>query len=165
MKERVLQFAHAAYNWENATPVGCGSLGAMLYGRVDEERLVLNEEHIWNGDRIEIQADNFREHLDQARAMFLRGENEQADRWMASAFDGNFSTVKSYEYAGELRIALHPTDACQNYQRSLDLKNGIAAVKYTQDNRHYERQLFASYPRKLLVYRFDANDIFILFFF
>lgn len=160
MKERVLQFAHAAYDWENATPVGCGSLGAMLYGRVDEERLVLNEEHIWNGDRIEIQADNFREHLDQARAMFLRGENEQADRWMASAFDGNFSTVKSYEYAGELRIALHPTDACQNYQRSLDLKNGIAAVKYTQYNRHYERQLFASYPRKLLVYRFDANDIF-----
>ena len=38
-----------ADKWENAYPVGNGRLGAMVFGRTDEERISLNEESYWSG--------------------------------------------------------------------------------------------------------------------
>lgn len=160
MKERTLHFRNPACAWENATPAGCGSLGAMLYGLVDEDRLVLNEEHIWNGEHLAAGPADFRDRLDEARAMFLRGENEAADRWMTTAYAPYFKKVKSYEYAGELRIRLHSTDDSLQYTRSLDLHDGVAAIAYRKHNVDFRRQLIASYPRRLLAYRFDVEDSF-----
>jgi alpha-L-fucosidase 2 len=46
MKHTVLHLDNEATTWENATPVGCGKLGAMLYGGVEHEIIQLNEEKI-----------------------------------------------------------------------------------------------------------------------
>jgi alpha-L-fucosidase 2 len=35
--------------WEEALPVGNGRLGAMVFGKYDEERIQLNEETYWSG--------------------------------------------------------------------------------------------------------------------
>ncbi len=158
MKENRLLFNHPAWSWNNATPVGNGCMGAMLYGRVDEERLVLNEEHIWNGDKLPQPKESCRERLDQIRQMFLEGKNEEADRWMNSdAFDGIFHCVKSYEYAGEIRIRLHADDECGDYSRELRLDEGVARIAY---GRKHHRTLIASAPRRLIAYRFTAEDRF-----
>ena len=45
----VLWYAHPAEKWENALPVGNGRLGAMVFGKTDEERIQLNEETLWSG--------------------------------------------------------------------------------------------------------------------
>ena len=42
--ETVLWYAHPAGQWENALPVGNGRLGAMVFGRTDEEIVQLNED-------------------------------------------------------------------------------------------------------------------------
>jgi alpha-L-fucosidase 2 len=36
-------------NWNEALPIGNGFLGAMVFGRVEKERLQLNESKIWGG--------------------------------------------------------------------------------------------------------------------
>ena len=36
--------------WNNATPMGNGSLGAMVYGDPIHDTIQLNEETIWGGD-------------------------------------------------------------------------------------------------------------------
>ena len=41
--------ARPAEKWENAFPVGNGRLGAMVFGKTDEERIQLNEETYWSG--------------------------------------------------------------------------------------------------------------------
>jgi len=164
MQENRIFLKNPAYDWENATPVGCGSLGAMLYGRIDEDRIVLNEEHIWNGHAVPTPDTDFRARLDEARAMFLRGENEQADRWMTTAFNDVFRMVDSYEYAGDVLIRLHPTDTIGGYRRELNLETGVATVSYGNPRKPFTRQLFSSYPRRLLVYRFSVKDEFSLSF-
>src|SRR5690349_21794675 len=45
----VLWYTHPADKWENALPVGNGRLGAMVFGRTDEEQIQLNEDTYWTG--------------------------------------------------------------------------------------------------------------------
>jgi hypothetical protein len=40
----VLWYSHPADNWENAFPVGNGRLGAMVFGRTDEEQIQINDD-------------------------------------------------------------------------------------------------------------------------
>src|SRR5215831_13563438 len=47
-----LWYRKPASKWESeALPVGNGSLGAMIFGGVEHERLQLNEHSLWSGHR------------------------------------------------------------------------------------------------------------------
>ena len=35
--------------WQDASPVGNGRLGAMMYGNIYDERILLNHEGLYNG--------------------------------------------------------------------------------------------------------------------
>ena len=78
MNSYILYLANEAVNWENTTPVGCGRLGASMWGGVDEECLQLNEEKLWAGGLIELHAEGFAEKLEQVRALLREGKNADA---------------------------------------------------------------------------------------
>ena len=42
-------YTKAATQWEEALPVGNGRLGAMVYGKTNEEIIQLNEDTYWSG--------------------------------------------------------------------------------------------------------------------
>lgn len=42
-------YRQPARNWNEALPVGNGRLGAMIFGRVNDERIQLNEATLWSG--------------------------------------------------------------------------------------------------------------------
>ena len=42
-------YTHPADKWENALPLGNGRLGAMVFGRTDEEEIQLNDDTYWSG--------------------------------------------------------------------------------------------------------------------
>lgn len=44
-----LWYEQPANEWEEALPVGNGRLGAMIFGKYDEERIQINEETYWTG--------------------------------------------------------------------------------------------------------------------
>ena len=44
-----LWYEQPADQWEEAMPIGNGYLGAMVFGRVDDELLHLNEGSLWSG--------------------------------------------------------------------------------------------------------------------
>ena len=48
-------------------------------------------------------------------------------------------------------------DNTSNYQRDLNLNEGVARVKYTQDAVEYSREYFASYPDKVMAIRLNAS--------
>ena len=151
-----LFLANEAVNWENATPIGCGRLGAMLWGGTAHEIIQLNEEKLWSGGPLELHADGFAEKLAQVRAMLREGKN--ADALATEQLDPYFFRIKSYETAGELHLHM-PTDggAVENYRRTLDLVNGVAAISYTCDGVSYQRTAFASYPAQVIAMRLEAD--------
>ena len=44
-----LWYNKPARNWNEALPIGNGRLGAMVFGKVNEELIQLNEETLWSG--------------------------------------------------------------------------------------------------------------------
>ena len=88
-----LFLANEAVNWENATPIGCGRLGAMLWGGVEHEIIQLNEDKLWSGGPLELHADGFAEKLAQVRAVLREGKN--ADALATELLDPYFFRIKS----------------------------------------------------------------------
>ena len=157
MKKYVLHMDNPAYEWENATPVGNGSMGAMLYGTVKSERLQLNEEAIWAGQESGVdKIPQYKVLLDHINQLLLDGKGHEADVWAKENL-GGFGRVRSYEYAGALYVDFHDTDDCENYVRDLDLNRGVAKVTYEKDGASFTRECFASHPAKLIVYKAAAS--------
>ncbi len=155
MNEYRLYLANEATEWENTSPIGCGKLGASVYGCVNEERLQFNEEKIWAGGPIRVDTEGFREKLDETRRMLIEGKC--ADDYATAELDSYFSRIESYETAGELVLtAAAPVDFT-NYRRELDLNNGVLTVSYDADGTHFVRTGFASYPAQTIVYRYTSD--------
>jgi alpha-L-fucosidase 2 len=49
-----LWYVKPAANWLEALPVGNGSLGGMIFGGTDKERIQFNEQTLWTGDEIKM---------------------------------------------------------------------------------------------------------------
>jgi alpha-L-fucosidase 2 len=52
----------------------------------------------------------------------------------------------------------HSLAKVSNYQRKLDIRNAIATVSYTIDGVHYKREVFTSYPDKVMVVKISASS-------
>ncbi|MBE6541701.1 MAG: glycoside hydrolase family 95 protein [Ruminococcaceae bacterium] len=152
-----LFLANEAYNWENATPVGCGKIGAMLFGGVKKEIIQFNEEKIWSGGPSEICSDGFYEKFQEVRNL-LRTEGVADDLAQETLYP-YFGRLKSYETAGSLIIAMlyDNDDPTVDYRRDLDLINGVASVTYKKGNVNYERTLFASYPAQMIAMQLSSD--------
>ena len=148
----------ATDGWENATPVGNGKLGAMLYGGIEQEILQLNEERIWAGKKRPVSAPGFYEKFQSLRTRLLRGEIAGADAAAEQLLAPYFGRVSSYETAGELRLAFDTAPLpYTKYSRVLDLLHGVATVSYQQGETTYTRTLFASYPRGVIVLCLESD--------
>lgn len=56
-----LWYEQPAVNWEEALPLGNGRIGAMVFGRPEEEELLLNEDSLWSGYPRPLEADESRQ--------------------------------------------------------------------------------------------------------
>lgn len=157
----ILRLDNQADQWNNASPIGSGSQGAMIYGTVGTERISFNEESIWSGGPVPAEIPGFREKIDTLRNILISDHEEEADPWANTNMgDDVFRRVNSYEAAGELYVRLHGDNECTDYARNLDLMNGILTVSYQKDGHHYTREAFASHPAGLICQRFTADTTF-----
>ena len=153
--------------WLNALPLGNGSLGAMVFGDVNRERIQLNEESMWSGSYDD--NDNPEAFAAQAkiRRLLFEGKYKEATDLTnqtqickgAGSGHGNGAAVPfgSFQTLGDLWIDNGKQSSYENYYRELDLDDAVVRVKYTQDGVNYQRELFVSEPDQVLVMRFTAD--------
>ena len=67
--------------------------------------------------------------------------------------------IHHYRRHGQLplSVSLDPKEECQDYRRSLDLRNAVAAVSYKRDGVTYTREALASAPDQVMAFRFVAD--------
>ncbi len=165
--------------WEKyGLPIGNGFMGAMLYGGTSYERVQLNEHTLWSGGPGSegfIKNQNKMEaykHLPEIRKLLLKGDKQSlkkaellSRKWLRGIgpddrdeADKNFGR---YQTLGELIIETgHPKKVSDkmHYQRQLDLSTGVHTVKYRHDGVIYTRESFCSYPDRVLVLNFKADQ-------
>lgn len=164
-----LWYRQPASVWTEALPVGNGRIGGMVYGRVGDEVVSLNEATLWSGgpvkDSVNSEAKGY---LAPLRKALFAEDYEEAGR-LARKMQGVYS--ESYLPLGDLHIhqdfgggagsagaggqasAAGPSV----YARELNIRDAVARTKYTVNGVEYVREVFVSAPDQVMVVRWTSN--------
>ncbi|MGE7775413.1 glycoside hydrolase family 95 protein [Chitinophaga sp. NPDC101104] len=153
--------------WLKALPVGNGHVGAMVFGDVNKERIQHNEMTLWSGSKDEGDNPEASKHLPQIRELLFQGKYREATELTnktqitkgKGSGHGNGANVPfgCFQTLGDLWLDFPSRQPYTNYYRELDLMNGIALSRFTQDGVTFTREVFASHPAKALVVRLTAS--------
>jgi Glycosyl hydrolase family 65, N-terminal domain len=83
--ETTIWFDTHATNFTESTPLGSGRLGAMMFGGVTEERIILNESSVWSGSRHADRPDATKI-LPRIQKLLLEGKNPEAEALVNANF-------------------------------------------------------------------------------
>ena len=153
-KEFRLWYRQPANKWLEAFPLGNGRLGAMLWGGPQRERVNLNIDTLWSGGPRTARPEGTAAALAALRAAVLeRRAYVEADA-LALCLQGPFN--EAYQPLGYLTADFADGGEVQGYERSLDMRDGVASVRYEVGGTVYEREAFASVPDRAFVMHFRA---------
>ena len=159
-------FSAPATHFTESCPLGNGRLGAMVFGGVERERVVLNESTMWSGSEQPADRADAYKALPEIRRLLLGGENAKAQALLQKEFvcegpGSGFANGKDvpfgcYQVFGDLWLDFGQA-AVQNYRRTLDLDKAVATVEYEQAGVRFRRESFVSAPAQAIVYRITAD--------
>ncbi len=150
--------------WEQTClPIGNGYMGASMFGGIKTERVVLNEKTFWAGgpcaNRPGYYGGNHRDrykYVKQVQEYLAAGENKKAEELLPMLTgDGDFG---SYLLLCDmvLDFDLPETDAV-GYRRTLDLDKSLYSCEFSCGGVKFSREAFASYPARVIAFRFNAS--------
>ncbi|MBQ9693083.1 MAG: glycoside hydrolase family 95 protein [Clostridia bacterium] len=139
--------------FEEAFPLGNGTLGAMFRGGAFTDVMTLNHDTLWSGyPRGDRYRGNKKESLDKAKALLREKKYLEADAEITNNF-GSYGS-DAYMAMGALTVSYSYGGAkLSAYKRTLDLTSAVAALSYKIDDRKFTRISFVSKPADAIVYR------------
>lgn len=148
-KRNIIWHAAPASQWEETHPIGNGSLGAMIWGTVETEKIGLNIDTLWSGYKRDTNNHSAKEYLDTVRSEIFAGNYHKASQLVEEHLLGEFG--ENYLPFGNLYISMGKTDGdVSRYERKLDISKAIETISYQIDGICYSREYFASYPDRLI---------------
>ena len=161
-----LWFDAPATNFTQSLPLGNGRLGAMVFGGVGEERIVLNESSLWSGGPQDADRPDAAQYLPEIKRLLLAGKNDEAEKLVYAHFTcqgkgsnrarGKDEPYGSYQVLGNLRLSFSAAES-NNYKRELNLDGATARVSYEQNGVNFTREIFVSAPDEAIVIRLRAD--------
>ncbi|MFT7034106.1 MAG: alpha-L-fucosidase 2 [Cyclobacteriaceae bacterium] len=168
----VLWYNQPAKSWmTEALPIGNGYLGAMFFGGIEEERIQFNEESLWSGGKGEWDEynggnrDGAHKYLSEVRRLLDEGKFDEAHKLANKELSGiiKASTKEgwvgfgSYQSFADVFVKTKHEAEVKEYRRELNISEAVGTVSYKAGEVNYERAYFASYPKRVLVFRY-SND-------
>ena len=156
--ERKLWYTQQAEEWNEALPIGNGRLAAMVFGGLERERLQLNEDTVWSGEKRDRSNPAAREAVPEIRRLLREGHPAQAQELADRAMISIPRALPVYQPLGDLWLDFDVEDVEPgSYRRELDLDTGVSSASYTAGGVEYKREAFASFPCKCIVVRLNAS--------
>ncbi|CAA6691297.1 MULTISPECIES: glycosyl hydrolase family 95 catalytic domain-containing protein [unclassified Lentimonas] len=142
---RLLKMAQPAGWWRDAFPLGNGHLGAMPYGRLCEERILINHEKLWYGGIVP-ELPDLADLLPKSRELIEQGEALAANELYHDALkaEGKEGRCAVYHPAADLRFSSVCEERFKNYQRYLDLEAGETMTYWEWHGQAQVRRSFVS---------------------
>ncbi len=156
-REYKLWYRQPATKWVEALPVGNGRLGAMIFGGVYHDRIQLNEESLWAGERFNTNNPDALKDLENVRNLIFEGNVKEAYELGNKSLLGIPPRLRSHQTFGDIIISIDSTGVFSNYQRELVLNSGINKTTFKIGNVTYTRETFASSPDNIIVINISAD--------
>jgi len=163
--DTIIRLKSPATNFIESSPMGNGRLGAMMFGGVEEERIVLNESSVWSGSRQEADRPGANKALPEIRRLLIEGRNVEAEALVNANFTcqglgsagGQYGC---YQVLGNLHLAFETGDTnalVTGYRRELDLQDAVTHIQFRRGDVEFTREMFVSAPDEVMVLRLSAN--------
>jgi hypothetical protein len=152
-----LWYAQPAAKWENALPVGNGRLGAMVFGKTDEEEIQLNEETYWSGGPYSTVVKGGAKALPGIRKLVFDGDYKMAHILFGRNLMGYPVEQMKYQCLGRLVVRFPSKGPVTEYRHELDLDAAAVRTTYVQGGVRFTREVFASPVDQVVVVRLTAD--------
>lgn len=157
INSELLWYTKPAENWDEALPVGNGRIGGMIFGRVNEELIQLNEDSIWSGGFRKRNNPKAYANLEKMRKLIRDGKTTEAENLCAEAFYGTNENQRHYQPLGDLHIWQQSDGEVLNYKRSLDISKAVSTTAWQSGGVKYFREVFVSHPDEVMTVVFTSN--------
>ena len=151
MEKKIIN-SYPAECWNDTTPLGNGTLGASVYGCVYDERILINHEALYNWVCNKGYPD-ISYALKEVRALMDEGRYKEANTYYTDIIKKtDFRSNKGKFFpAFDIHLIFETEAAPENYQRVLDMENGVCTVSYTENGVECTRTVFASQRERAVI--------------
>lgn len=154
-----LRLEKPAGRWGEAFAVGNGQIGGMIYGGIGEERIDLSENTFYSGRASEKNNQPGAAEAFTKMRTFAVQEDFERVRKAAKGFMGMRQNYGTNLPVGSLLIGTGLDKAqAANYERKLNLTEGVVTSRWLQNGRWVETKAFAPHERKCLYYEITAKE-------
>lgn len=152
-----LWYDQPASQWVEALPIGNGHMGAMVFGKCDQETIQFNHDTVWAGGPNDyLNPDAGPELLAQVRQLLFDGKQNEAETLARGLMSVPLRQMP-FQPFGTLHLDFPEHEKVEGYRRELDLDRALATVTYQHDGVRYRREVFASYPDRVIVVHLTAD--------
>ena len=152
-----LWYKQPASKWEEALALGNGRMGAMIFGKVNEERIQVNEDSMWYGAPAQRNNPDTLKYLPEIRKLILEGQIGKAERLMKFAMSGCPESMHPYQTLGDIQLFFEKIGQVTEYERSLDLEQAVYRQTFTAGDVRYVREMFISQPDQVMCMKLSAD--------
>ena len=158
MGAQVLHYDKPATFFEEALVVGNGTMGGIIYGGTEQDKVSLNDITLWTGEpsSMNVFSPEAYKSIPAIREALRKGDYPEADRLQRNV-QGHFS--QNYQPLGQLTIDyLNTSEGVTGYRRWLDIGNATAHTSYQRGAYRYTAEYFASHPDSGIVIRIATDN-------
>ena len=155
---QTLHYDKPATYFEEALVIGNGTMGGIVYGGTQTDRISLNDITLWTGEpcNMNIYSPEAHKTIPAIREALRQGDYRKADQ-LQREVQGHFS--QNYQPLGQLVIEyLDTMDAVTDYRRWLDIGDATAHTSYQRGDYRYTTEYFASNPDSGMVVRITTDN-------
>jgi alpha-L-fucosidase 2 len=130
----------------------------MVYGRIDQETIQLNEATLWAGGPNNNLNPEAASVIPEIRRLIFKGDYLAAQKLANEKAGPKGNSGMPYQSAGALKIDyFHADEAVSNYSRQLDLKEAVATTSFLMGRTFYEERVFTSFPDQVIVVHLSSQ--------
>jgi len=144
--------------WLDGLFIGNGYMGANVFGRVEHERIALNESSFWSGRPHDYNDYDAYKYFDRIKELVWSEHYREAEKMANEHFYGKPSQQQAFQPLGDFLMNFKITgDSIMDYYRELDMETGIVKVNYTDGDVKMTREIFMSYPDRVMVMKVSGD--------
>jgi alpha-L-fucosidase 2 len=153
----LLWYTKPAAAWNEALPIGNGRLGGMVFGGLQAERIQLNEETVWAGEKRDRNNPEGAKNLAEVRRLLFAGKPNEAEQLAEKTMIAVPKRMPPYQPLGDLLLRFSAQPEASEYRRELNLDSGIVRVTYRSGDARFTREVFSSAADQVMVIRLTSD--------
>lgn len=152
-----LWYSTPAADWWQALPVGNGHTGAMVFGGINQEEIMLNDGTFWSGGPYNNISSEANKYLAEVRRLVFSGKEKEAQELMEKPFFTGQNGMK-FLPLGSVLVDFNGLGGTANgYKRELNLQNATQTTTYSVDGVKINRTIFASLTDNVVIMHVEAD--------